>query len=74
MNLIPGNPYTEYLAQMADEFGEIPASDTPVVQASATLALAYEQHQRNRLAALTYEHRGHTLPTDLQHLTKEQTR
>lgn len=66
MNHLPGNPYTAFLAQMADE-----RLDVPVVQVTATLALAYEQHQRNRLAAITATHRGLDLPTDLAALATE---
>lgn len=74
MNRIPGNPFTEYMGQLADEGLDVPTSAVPVLQVLATLALAHEQHQRNRLAALAYEHRGPTLPADLTHLTQEPTR
>jgi hypothetical protein len=37
----------------------------------AVLALAHEQHQRNRLAAHTAKHRGLDLPTDLTALAEE---
>ena len=39
--------------------------------AAAVLALADEQHTRNRLAAITAAHRGITLPPDLQAPTEE---
>ena len=42
-----------------------------LAQAAAVLALADEQHTRNRLAAITAAHRGITLPPDLQALTEE---
>lgn len=66
MTPLPRNPYTKPLDRM-----EISEDTASVV--SAILALAHEQHQRNRLAAITAAHRGITLPTDLHDLTKEQT-
>ena len=42
-----------------------------LAQAEAVLALADEQHTRNRLAAITAAHRGITLPPDLHALTEE---
>ena len=42
-----------------------------LAQAAAVLALADEQHTRNRLAAITAAHRGITLPPDLHALTEE---
>lgn len=56
--MIPGNPYAEALAKAR-------ASHDGSAIASAVLALAYEQHQRNRLAATTAKNRGITLPDDL---------
>lgn len=54
--MIPGNPYSER-AEMVPDIGD--------AQVFATLALAYEQHQRNRLAAHTAVKRGLPLPDDL---------
>lgn len=69
--MIPGNPYTKHLAELADAGVTVTAADAPILQATATLALAHEQHQRNRLAAITAKHRGLTLPTDLEDLAQE---
>lgn len=71
MTTIPGNPYTAYLVRLANDGVHVPAPAVPVLQVNATLALAYEQHQRNRLAAITATHRGIDLPTDLAALANE---
>lgn len=71
MNSIPGNPYTRYMAELADAGTSVPASAAPVLQVTATLALAFEQHQRNRLAAITAHTKGIALPTDLAALAEE---
>lgn len=60
--MIPGNPYLDRAETLPD------AADAQVL---ATLALVYEQHQRNRLAAITAHTKGITLPTDLAALAEE---
>lgn len=64
--MIPGNPHAQVAAIQAKH-----ASRDASAVAQAVLALAYEQHQRNRLAAITATHRGLTLPPDLEDLTTE---
>ena len=64
--MIPGNPYVD-LAERALASGV--GQDA---QASATLALAYEQHQRNRLAAITARSKALSLPPDLEDLAAEE--
>lgn len=61
--LILNNPFTDLL--------EHTSTDVMSIEASAILALAFEQHQRNRLAAITAEHRGISLPSDLAELVNE---
>lgn len=62
---IPQNPFAAILTH----------DDRPIwslnVEAIATMALAYEQHQRNRLAAITAKNRGIALPDDLEQLVYE---
>lgn len=58
-----GNPYYAVLYQTKAELS---------YEATATLALAFEQHQRNRLAALTAYNRGLDLPEDLMALVEEE--
>lgn len=65
MTPLPHNPYSEFLRHLEMSEDEARAVTT------AILALAYEQHQRNRLAAITAKHRGITLPNDLDHLAEE---
>lgn len=57
---LPGNPFLDYQYQPADQI------------AFAVRALAFEQHQRNRLAAITATHRGIELPADLAALATEE--
>ena len=56
--MIPGNPYVD---------GDLDRSARQVKDptAQAVLALAYEQHQRNRLAAIAAINRAIALPSDL---------
>lgn len=70
-NPIPGNPYTKHMAGLAEAGTSVPVSVAPVLQVLATLALAYEQHQRNRLAAITAMSKGLDLPPDLEDLATE---
>lgn len=60
---IPGNPFTLSINSNT-------SLDADRI-ADAVLALAHEQHQRNRLAAITAKNRGITLPVDLAALTLE---
>lgn len=60
--MIPGNPYSTRGLDAV-----ISQDDT----AQAILALAHEQHQRNRLAAITAHTKGIALPTDLAALAEE---
>lgn len=70
-NQIPGNPYTKHMAELADIGISVPVSAVPALQIIATLALAHEQHQRNRLAAITAMSKGLELPPDLEDLATE---
>lgn len=79
---LPGNPYREIADELAGNLHLMAADVAPadaianclLVNAQATLALAHEQHQRNRLAAITALHRGLDLPADLEDLAREGTR
>lgn len=66
--MIPDNPHAQVAAIQAKH-----SSRDASAVAQAVLALAYEQHQRNRLAAITAARRGLTLPPDLEDLTTEGT-
>lgn len=76
---IPGNEFAERATKVANEVAESGASTRDgaatagalVASTLATLALAHEQHQRNRLAAITAMHRGLDLPRDLAKLARE---
>lgn len=70
MSTIPGNPYTDNAEKWVLETD---VADTTAASAQATLALAHEQHQRNRLAAITAVNRGIGLPPDLAALATEGT-
>lgn len=61
--MIPGNPY------ITPDLEERAAHHDSTAQ--AVLALAFEQHQRNRLAAITARSKALTLPTDLAALAAE---
>lgn len=84
MSILPGNPFSDLI----DRQGALPHVITDAqVLAAATLALAHETHRaalaqerqavaleaRVRIAALTYQHRGHHLPDDLTHLIEGAT-
>lgn len=61
-----------FIDRVAAVEGPLPSVvGSSLAQAAAVLALADEQHTRNRLAAITAAHRGITLPPDLQALTEE---
>lgn len=62
---IPQNPFAASLTQDGRPIWSLN------VEAIATMALAYEQHQRNRLAAITAQKRGIMLPDDLEQLAHE---
>ena len=63
---IPGNPYEPLTTRaIAVEL------DGTAVVATAVLALAHEQHQRNRLAAITAMSKSLDLPPDLEDLARE---
>lgn len=59
---LTGNPFARALAGRD--------LDAMSSEALATLALAYEQHQRNRLAAITAAYRNLRLPEELKALAK----
>ena len=61
--MLKNNPYVSESAQQLGHFG--------TAESRAIFALAYEQHQRNRIAAITAQSRGIKLPEDLQQLAKE---
>lgn len=62
--MIPNNPYVKTLSTQ-------PMTEVQgVIQ--AVLALAYEQHQRNRLAAITARSKALSLPPDLEDLAAEE--
>lgn len=61
--MIPGNPFEKSLRSEPMTEGQA------VMQ--AILALAYEQHQRNRLAAITARAKALSLPPDLEDLATE---
>lgn len=62
---LPGNPYEPLIGQAL----AVDLDGTAV--ATAVLALAHEQHQRNRLAAITAMSKGLDLPPDLEDLATE---
>lgn len=62
--MIPDNPYVETLS--TEPMTEVQG----VIQ--AVLALAFEQHQRNRLAAITARAKALSLPSDLEDLAAEE--
>lgn len=62
--MIPGNPYGMN--------PDLAGTDDGRVIASAVLALAFEQHQRNRLAAITARSKALSLPPDLEDLAAEE--
>lgn len=62
--MIPGNPYSTRALDAVIDHDDV---------TQALLVLAYEQHQRNRLAAITAQNRAISLPPDLQALTTEGT-
>ena len=55
---IPGNPFADLLAERSRR-------EAVSLDALAVMALAFEQHQRNRLAALTAAGRGRLSLADL---------
>lgn len=61
--MIPNNPFEKSLRTEPMTEGQA------VMQ--AVLALAYEQHQRNRLAAITAQAKALSLPPDLEDLAAE---
>lgn len=65
MNNIPGNPRFKRALR-----SDVSTQDAFAI-ANAILALTHEQHQRNRLAAITAHTKGITLPTDLAALAEE---
>lgn len=58
---LSGNPFVQ----------RSPNDEAFEVVADAVLALAHEQRLTNRLAAVTAQHRGITLPPDLAELARE---
>lgn len=81
---IPGNWFSKLALTQHDRVADMPAESAVkpwagalamagaiLASVDATLALAHEQHQRNRLAAITAEHRGLDLPSDLAKLAQE---
>lgn len=62
--MIPDNPYVKTLS--TEPMTEVQG----VIQ--AVLALAFEQHQRNRLAAITARAKALSLPSDLEDLAAEE--
>lgn len=62
---IPGNPFENALQGYAHE------SVDGAAVTNAIAALAFEQHQRNRLAAITALSKGLDLPPDLEDLARE---
>lgn len=62
---IPGNPFGSTLAGFSLD------SIEAAVVANAIAGLAYEQHQRNCLAAITAMSKGLDLPADLEDLATE---
>lgn len=62
--MIPGNPYLKTVSTQPMTEGQ------GIIQ--AVLALAYEQHQRNRLAAITARSKALSLPPDLEDLATEE--
>ena len=61
--MIPNNPYVKAVSTQPMTEGQ------GIIQ--AVLALAYEQHQRNRLAAITARSKALSLPPDLEDLATE---
>lgn len=83
---IPGNWFSELALTQHDRVTDMPAESAVkpwagalamagaiLANVDATLALSHEQHQRNRLAAITAAHRGIVLPPDLAALATEGT-
>lgn len=76
---LPGNPYAEAAAELLRYVPSAAAAQEPLdvlagfiaANTQATLALAREQHQRNRLAAMTALAKGLDLPPDLEDLALE---
>lgn len=61
--MIPNNPFEKSLRSE-------PMTEGQAVM-NAVLALAYEQRQRNRLAAITARSKALSLPSDLEDLATE---
>lgn len=71
---MPDNPFAQMVIKLIDNRDDETATPRDTenwVAALATMSLAYEQHQRNRLAAITAMHRGLDLDDELSRLTEE---